>query len=57
MQLEKSTVKVMCEIGACKNHAAYTVHIARVGIRSRIHFCAGCLAELGALINKIIKPD
>ena len=50
MQLEKTKVKIRCEMGACKNFATHTIHLARVGIRSRIHVCEGCLKELGALI-------
>ena len=56
MQLEKTKVKIRCEMGACKNFAAYTVHLARVGIRSRVHVCGDCLAELGALINAETAP-
>ena len=50
MQLEKTKVKIRCEMGACKNPAAYTVRLSRVGIRSRIHICTECLAALGDLI-------
>ena len=49
MQLEKVKIKIRCEMGACKNPAAYTVRLARVGIRSRVHICGDCLTELGAL--------
>ena len=56
MQLEKTRVKIRCEMGACKNPADYTVQLNRVGIRSRIHICGACLAELGTLINAETAP-
>ena len=57
MQLEKTKVKIRCEMGACKNFATHTIHLARVGIRSRIHVCGACLADLGALIQNETAPS
>jgi len=56
MQLERTNVKIRCEMGACKCFATHTIHLARVGIRSRIHVCGGCLCELGALIAAETAP-
>ncbi|MCL2374912.1 MAG: hypothetical protein FWC82_00070 [Firmicutes bacterium] len=56
MQLEKSRVRIRCEFGACKESAEFTVKLARVGIRSRIHICKACMVELGALICQELAP-
>jgi len=55
MQLEKPKFKIRCELGACKVLSAYTIRLARVGIRSRIHVCSECLQSLGELIKKEFK--
>ena len=56
MELEKTSCKIRCEMGACKNMAAYTVKLSRVGIRSRLHVCEACLSELYGLIGQTVIP-
>jgi len=51
MQLEKVKVKIRCEMGACKQKASYTIRMARVGIKSRIHICEDCLETLATCIE------
>ena len=55
MKLEKTGYRIRCEMGVCKNLAAYTVNLSRCGVRSRIHICENCLKELGTLINGELK--
>ena len=52
MQLEKVKVKIRCEMGACKQRASYTIRMARVGIRSRIHVCEECLENLAKALEE-----
>ena len=52
MQLEKAKVRIRCELGACKAKADYTIRMARVGIRSRIHVCSDCLSDLADCIKQ-----
>lgn len=56
MELVKAQVKIRCEMGACKNIAAYTVKLNRVGIRSQLHICENCLCELYSAIGKTVVP-
>jgi hypothetical protein len=56
MELEKTKVRIRCEIGACKKPADYTVKLSRVGIRSRIHICTDCLKELSRLAMPEFNP-
>jgi len=51
MQLEKVKVRIRCEMGACKGRAVYTIRLARVGIRSRIHICEECLERLAKCVE------
>jgi len=60
MQLEKTAVRIRCEMGACKERADYTIRLARVGIRSRIHICGTCLVQMGECIKEATaetKPE
>lgn len=56
MLIEKVKVRIRCELGACKERAAHTIRLARVGIRSRIHVCELCLKELAEVI-KTVYPE
>lgn len=56
MQLIKTNHKIKCEMGVCKNNAAYSIKMDRVGIRSQIHICEGCLNELYKTIGETIIP-
>lgn len=56
MELCNAECKIKCEMGACKNKAARTIKLSRVGIRSRIHVCDDCLKELYTLIGTQIVP-
>ena len=56
MQLIKTNHKIRCEMGACKNHATYSIKMDRVGIRSQLHVCEGCLHELYKLIGESVIP-
>lgn len=57
MNLIKSTYKIRCEMGACKNFAGYTIKMDRVGIKSRIHVCESCLRQLYSLIGGEMVPQ
>ena len=56
MELIKTERRIRCEMGACKNPAAHTIKFCRVGIRSRLHVCAGCISELYKLIGALVTP-
>ncbi len=56
MQLIKTKHKIKCEMGICKNNAAYSIKMDRVGIRSQIHVCESCLNELYRLIGESVVP-
>lgn len=56
MELIDAKCKIRCEMGACKNMAAKTVKLSRVGIKSRIHVCEDCLKELYTLIGATLVP-
>lgn len=56
MELIDTPAKIRCEMGACKNFAAKTVKMSRVGIRSRLHICDDCLRQLYTLIGKEVVP-
>lgn len=56
MDLTKTEYKIRCEMGACKNLAAATIKMSRVGIRSRIHICKNCMIELYDLIGSKVVP-
>ena len=49
MQLEKTRIRIRCELGACRAVGEYSIRFARVGIRSRLHICGACLKELAEL--------
>lgn len=53
MELVKCKYRMRCELGACGNHADYSVRFARTGTRSNLNICAQCLAELGKLTAKL----
>ena len=57
MIIEKSKVKIRCEMGACKGFSCYTIKLARVGIRSRIHMCEACLKGLSKAIIDLFKLE
>lgn len=48
MEIKKCKFRLRCEMGACGNRAEYTIQPARVGIRSSVHVCAGCLDDIAA---------
>lgn len=56
MELADTNVKIRCEMGACKNTAAKTIKLSRVGIKSSIHICDRCMKELYALIGSSLIP-
>ncbi len=56
MEIIETHNNVRCELGACRNRATKSIKFDRVGIRSRIHVCDKCLAELYAAIGKAIVP-
>lgn len=56
MQLIKAKHKIKCEMGVCKNNAAYSIKMDRVGIRSQVHVCNDCLSELYRLIGESVIP-
>lgn len=56
MELIKTSCKIRCEMGACKNIASHTIKLSRVGIKSRIHVCEHCLTELYGLIGQNVVP-
>ena len=45
-----------CEVNKCGKKAAYTVNLSRSGIRSKIHICKACLAELYAILGEPLVP-
>ncbi len=56
MQLIKTKHKIRCEMGVCKNNAAYSIKMDRVGIRSQIHICESCLKDMYKLIGESVIP-
>ena len=56
MQLIKAKHKIRCEMGVCRNNAAYSIKMDRVGIRSQIHVCDHCLNELYKVIGESVVP-
>ncbi len=56
MQLIKTKHKIRCEMGVCKNNAAYSIKMDRVGIRSQIHICESCLREMYKIIGESVIP-
>lgn len=56
MQLIKASHKIRCEMGVCRNIAAYSIKMDRVGIRSQIHICEDCLNELYKIIGESVIP-
>ena len=55
MEINNCKFRLRCEMGACGKRAEYTVQPARVGIRSSIHICGDCLAEIVSEGKKQIK--
>ncbi len=43
-------------MGVCKNNAAYSIKMDRVGIRSQIHICESCLKDMYKLIGESVIP-
>ena len=56
MELIEAKYRIRCEMGACKNFACFTVKMSRVGLRSQIHICGGCIKELYSLIGEKMIP-
>lgn len=56
MQLVKTKHKIKCEMGVCRNDAAYSIKMDRVGIRSQIHVCENCLNDLYRIIGESVIP-
>lgn len=56
MQLTNPKTKTRCELGGCKNRAAYTVLMDRVGIKSRINLCEECASKLYSLLGATMIP-
>lgn len=55
MEIENSKYKQKCELGACRNMAAYTIRFDRAGIRSRVHLCGDCLEELARVTGAAVE--
>lgn len=55
MKIVELKLKSRCEIGVCKNFAAFAIRAKRLGIRNEIHVCRDCLAELNKHSSKILK--
>lgn len=57
MEIIPNKYKLRCELGACKNLATHTIKFSRVGIRSRIHICGECLADLHAATEACLQAE
>ena len=48
--------KGRCEMGQCKQRAAFCIKFDRVGIRSKIDLCGNCIGVLHKILSEVVVP-
>lgn len=56
MKLNKISVKVRCDIGLCKNQAAYEITGDGVLAKRKIYLCEDCAKTIYELLAKEFTP-
>jgi len=57
MRIEKSRHRIVCECGACRKLANYTVAFDRVGLSKSLHMCRECAISMLEVLNAALKDN
>lgn len=56
MELERTEVKIVCDIPGCMNYADYTLKLRKFWNLGNTNFCKSCLTKMHSEVGKVITP-